>query len=322
MSHIARTHCLKLAGLLVALAACTEVPRVSSDDAAVTDAGRPPESGAQEDAEAGTARDAAAPPDGGTVDAGRAFDENGLRALLDANKPGSAHEALPHGVPNSYDWYGSSRADPARGDARLTRLNWWGQVFADASGVRAANTRVAVREGVVLLLFAGETAWQVGQKDNTLAGGSWSEDFQRYPCGTFDIRTELEASRSFVPDADCAAHFWPDVAHVDIGTRQLRAVVSIAHTRLVLGDPSGADDRASSRYLIGLGVDWRDPVGGCPANAAGVPICSGAGVGRMIRPTSAWRAAVFSTMTTADLAALPLPPIAFFQHPDGTWPPP
>jgi hypothetical protein len=275
------------------------------------------------DADSGSAGDAAPPPDGGTTpDTGRTFDEVGLRALLSANGPGASHEALPHGVPNSYDWYASSRADPARSDPRLTRLNWWGQVFADTSGVRAANTRVAVRDGVVLLLFAGESSWQVGQRSDTLAGGSWSEDFQRYPCGTFDLRAEPDASRSFVPDLDCAAHFWPDVAHVDIGTRQLQAVVSVAHTRLVLGAPAGPDDRADSHYLIGLGVDWRDPVGGCPQNAAGVPICSGAGVGRMIRPTTAWRAAVFSTMTAADLATLPLPPIAFFQHPDGTWPPP
>lgn len=314
------------------LASCGDAPPTAAEDAGLVDA-RSPSMDVGLDAELADAPpgedasgsdalgDVSSLPDSPS-DVGRTFDDAALRALLAANQPGTEHEALPHGVPDSYDWYARSRADPSRSDVRLTSLNWWAQVYADTSGIRPANTRVAVRGGVVLLLFEGESTWQEGQRTDVLAGGSWSEDFQSYPCGTFDMRTEPDMSRSFVPDANCAAHFWPDVAHVDIGTRPLRAVVSVAHTRLVLDDAGTADDRAASRYLIGLGVDWRDPVGGCPTNAAGVPICSGAGVGRMIQPTTAWRAVVFSTMTDADLASLPPPPIAYFQHPDGSWPGP
>jgi hypothetical protein len=195
----------------------------------------------------------------------------------------------------------------------LTSLNWWAQVFVDSSGTRPPNTRVALRGGVVLLLFENETTWQAGQRSDVLEGGSWSEDFQRYPCGMFDMRTEPDMSRSFVPAATCVAHFWPDVAHVDIMTRPLRAVVAVAHVRLVLGDSAGPDDRAQARYLAGLGVDWRDPIGGCPTNDAGVAICSGAGVGRMVLAPTQWRPVVFSTMTSSDLATLPLPPIDAFR---------
>ncbi|MBS2011366.1 MAG: hypothetical protein JST00_00530 [Deltaproteobacteria bacterium] len=306
--------------LLALLGACREG---AGNGAAITEGDAGPDAASSDASsilDAGAAEDAPSAEGGPTTDAAAVFDAAALRALLAANKPGAAHEALPHGVPSSYDWYAVSRADPSRSDPRLSRLNWWGQVFTDSTGLRAANTRVAVREGVVLLLFEGESTWQIGQRENALAGGSWSEDFQTYPCGSFDMRVEADTSRSFVPDTDCAAHFWPDVAHVDIGARALRAVVAVAHARLVLAEPSGPDDRASSRYLLGLGVDWRDPVGGCPPNDAGVPICSGAGVGRMVLPSAAWRAVVFSTMTDADLASLPLPPLAFFRHPDGTWP--
>jgi hypothetical protein len=332
--------CVALLHVALPLLACEE-PAAPRDAGAGSglDAGERPDAGeapdAGDEADAGDPPDAGAPPDGGgQADAGArpdgggapldggldasipmdaGFGEAELRALLAAFQPGALHEALPHGVPNSYDWYDRSRADPMRGDLRLTSLNWWAQVFADSSGTRPPNTRVAVKGGVVLLLFENETTWQVGQRSDVLEGGSWSEDFQSYPCGTFNMRTEPDMSRSFVPDPGCASHFWPNVAHVDIGTRQLRAVVAVAHARLVLGDPVGVDDRAQARYLVGLGVDWRDPVGGCPTNDAGVAICSGAGVGRMARPTTQWRAVVFSTMTSSDLASLPLPPIDHFR---------
>lgn len=306
-------------GVMLAIGGCS--PRAIPEPPAASDAGTADVASAPPGPPAAPTHPSALP-DAGSVDAAKTFGESELRGLLASNAPGTAHEAFPHGVPTSYDWYARSRANPTRTDPRLTRLNWWGQVFTDTTGERGDNARVAVREGVVLLLFAGESTWVPGQRTNLLAGGSWSEDFQSHPCGVFDVRAEPDASRSFVPDVGCAAHFWPDVAHIDIGTRALRAVVSVAHVRLVAGDPADTDDLSASRYLVGLGVDWRDPVSGCPANDAGVPICSGAGVGRMIRPTPGWRAVVFSTMTNDDLASLPLPPIAFFQHPDGGWPSP
>jgi hypothetical protein len=99
--------------------------------------------------------------------------------------------------------------------------------------------------------------------------------------------------------------------------------MSILHTRLVLANPSGDDDRGRSTYLLGIGADWRKPDGSCPirhSDKGDVPQCTGVGHGREIRPTTSWRVVVFHTMTPAELATLPVPPASIFRMPDGAYP--
>src|SRR5205823_2938471 len=99
-----------------------------------------------------------------------------------------------------------------------------------------------------------------------------------------------------------------------------RAAIMIGATRLILADPSGADDRSSSHFIISVGSDWRSPDGGCPTNEFGELVCSGLGGGKFIYPQNSWRAVVGSTMYQADLDALPMPPAEAFVLPDGTYP--
>jgi len=243
-----------------------------------------------------------------------------LQDFLETFTPGTVHEAIPHGVPTGYDWYsksGNATLVPSNGE---TVANWWGQIYVDESGVIAPNVRVAVQGVTFLALYADSDAWVMVQTDPVFGGGAWAEDFHSNCDGTaYDVRDEGDGS-SWVTAPGCNAHYWPNVGQSEIDESQLRAVVVVGFTRLVLEDPKGQDQRASAAYINGLGADWRIPGGGCPTPPdSDVVVCNGIGGGKFIRVTSEWRTMLMQSMSPDELKALPLPPLAVFQQPDGLY---
>ncbi len=262
----------------------------------------------------GTTAAEASDPGGSGAGAGSAgnFD---VKSYLRKWTPGTPGEALPHGVPRGYDWAARSiGGTPSRPGTATTHMNAWGQVYVDTSNAHAANTRVAVKNVKLLALFPQKTAWKTLEATDDIGGGVWTEDFTGTCSGNIDIKSEPDGSRSLVPHDGCNAHYWPQVSFVSIPVVPL-AVISIAHTRLVLANTTQADDRDGAAYLIGAGADWRAQDGSCPNDT-----CTGVGVGRFIRPKKAWRAVVLSTLSSTDIDKLPPPPIDVFKLPDGTWP--
>ncbi len=252
---------------------------------------------------------------GGTAGGAASGGNFDVKSYLRKWTPGTKGEALPHGVPQGYDWAVQSIGDtPSRPSPETTHMNAWGQVYADTSNTHAANTRVAVKNTKLLALFPQKTAWEMLEATDDLGGGVWSEDFSAKCAGNIDMKTEPDGSRSLVPHDSCNAHYWPNLSFVAVPIVP-RAVISIAHTRLVLADAAQADDRDTSAYLIGAGADWRAQDGSCPND-----ICTGVGVGRFIRAKKAWRAVVLSTLSSAEIDTLPMPPVDVFKLPDGTWP--
>ncbi len=252
--------------------------------------------------------------------AATAFDPRGFLADF---VPSSPHEAVPHGVPSGYSWHDRAiviaGTTPPRADT--THMNWWGEVYVDISQQRAPNTRVAISGGKLLVLYDGAADWEIAQDTAGLGGGAWTEDFHK-KVADIDMRVEDDRSRSVVPRRDENAHFWPDTGFYKVA-RPVRAVMSIAYTRLTLAAARGPDDRATSPYLIALGADWRTPTGECPivrTDRGDVPICTGIGHGKYIRPTPAWRTVVFHTMSAPELGELPMPSAILFRMPDGTYP--
>ena len=236
--------------------------------------------------------------------------------LLQAVAPGTAHEAIPHGVPAGYDWRNRSTSTGARPPAPSSDyVNLWGQVYVGAANVRPANTRVAISGCELWQLPASGTWTRVqGGPTSRIEGGAWSEDFTRSG-GPFSLRDEADGSQSTVTADGYNSHFWTRDGLVDLGSTS-QAVAVACSTRLVLADPGGVDDRASSSYLVSVGADWRESDYGCPRVGA-VDVCSALGTGRMIRATNAWRRVVF---TTSDLSGLTTPlPAEALRNPDGTF---
>jgi hypothetical protein len=249
-----------------------------------------------------------------------AFDSRSFLARFVAGAP---HDGSLHGVPGAYDWSTHSLVHAGTNPPRpeTTHMDWWGEIYVDSSDYHAPNTRVALANGKLLVLYEGATTWRIVQDTRVIEGGAWTEDFKRQD-QPIDMRVEPGGSRSIVPHEGHNAHFWPKVGFYKVEGR-LRAVMSIVHTRLILADAKRADDRESSKYLIGLGADWRKPDGSCPirhTDKGDLPECTGVGHGKETRPTTSWRVVVFHTMSEADLATLPMPPESVFRMPDGTFP--
>jgi hypothetical protein len=237
-----------------------------------------------------------------------------VKDFLMRHTPGSNGEDFPHGVPSAYSWYAvATGGTPSRPVPENTHMNAWGQIYVNPSNVRAANTRVAIKTTTLLALMPDSTEWQLLQRTDDVGGGGWKEDFSGV-CGDIVIETEVDGSRSFVTTDGCNAHYWPELPFVAIPVVP-RAVVSIAHTRLVLADAGAPDDRAQSTYLVGVGADWRKPDGSCPND-----ICTSVGISKFIKATNSWRAVVMSTLSPSELDTLPLPPADHFRLPDGTFP--
>jgi hypothetical protein len=230
---------------------------------------------------------------------------------------GTASEARPHGVPTSWDWGGNAIVrglTPPTTDSRF--VNLWGQVYTDAANTHPANTRVNLAGCELWRLPATGTTWEriQGGPTSSIDGGAWAEDYSRND-GAFDLRREPDGTQSTVPANGYNSHFWTTAALADPGTTS-RAFIAACSARLTLANPSGTDDRASSGYVVSLGIDWRKSDYGCPV-VNGITVCNGLGVGRFVRVTTEWRRVLFSTVPAG--SSLPAPPQELFRNPDGSY---
>jgi hypothetical protein len=240
-----------------------------------------------------------------------------VRAFLCDYRPGADHEDYPHGVPTNWDWPNSAVApsNPEPPDQDTRYMNWWGEIYVNYSNVRPANTRVALKNGQLWVLPQDSDTWVNLQRTDDIRGGAWLENYSNSD-QAIDMKVEPDGSRSMVTTEGHNAHFWPNLGFTGIPSAGIRAVLSLAHTRLILDDSTKTDDRDQSAYIIALGADWRKLDGSCPNN-----ICTGAGHGRYIKPANQWRAVLMNTMNYEQLQAFPMPPDSIFVLPDGSYPP-
>jgi hypothetical protein len=235
-------------------------------------------------------------------------------AVLAAAAPGTAHEAIPHGVPEDYDWQPRATGGMPRPPSNDSRyVNLWGHLYADESNVRPANTRVSIAACELWRLPASE-GWQrvQGGPSSRIEGGAWSEDYTD-DGGPFSLRNESVGQSTVTADG-YNSHFWTRDPLFDSGTGN-RAFVGACSARLVLADPGGVDDRGESRYVVGVGVDWRESDYGCPS-VDGTTVCTSLGVGRFYRVTNEWRRVIFTTSDVTE--GLPGLPAEALRNPDET----
>jgi hypothetical protein len=68
---------------------------------------------------------------------------NSVEQILDNMK--LCHEAIPHGVPSSFDWRKCPRVDYGNNPGEMTAMIPWGQVYEEIGGSKSSNTRVQIR---------------------------------------------------------------------------------------------------------------------------------------------------------------------------------
>lgn len=206
---------------------------------------------------AATTPDSAAGPsvavvDTGDGDAGGAL--NSVETIIaDMEK---AHEGRPHGVPESLDWVDEPRVNMGNDPGDFRAFTTWGQVYEDAEGNPAENTRVELRGMKAYVFSQQDRQWHLLQDAERIEGAAYVEDFaddEHKPADTLytddgTVTVKLEEGYNF--------HYWPASGRVRIDTLDIGGIFTTCQARLVIGDPNGPDDRDEARYLVGMGADY------------------------------------------------------------------
>lgn len=217
------------------------------------------------------------------------------------------HEGFPHGVPAYYDWY----AAPRTGWGNTPFSEWhamtaWGQLYEDAKGNPATNTRVQIKDIYAWYLSKKDLNWHLWQFAKLPDGSAFAEDFGGNYSKPADIRNESSGGISVTAGDGFNFHYWPSSGRALIADNSdIKGVFTTCKTRLIINDIHQPDDRATARYLLGMGADyWRDQTAGWSADWSNN---GDIGIGRFNYVTIDWRSVNMTTITSEELLQYPPP---------------
>jgi hypothetical protein len=231
------------------------------------------------------------PPPTGTI--------NTVQTILDDMR--LAPEGYPHGVPSSWDWYQGAVVDAGNNPGKYAAVNGWGQVYTEASGNPATNTRVQVRDIRAFMLSKRTNTWRQLQYSHAVDGEAFYEDFRNDYSKPGDVRTESDGSTSVKLFPGFNFHFWPQGTLGAIDPTDVGAIFVTFQARLVVDDPAKPDDRSIAKLIANCGQDYYMPEGTTPMTWID------GGVSRFKYVTSNWRAYNYTTGTSTQLNAYPPP---------------
>jgi hypothetical protein len=224
-----------------------------------------------------------------------------------ANDMQGKNEGFPHGVPLSYDWANGPVLTMGNNSNGWQAITAWGVVYEAAEGNPAKNTRVNIRDIQTYFLQKSTGKWLLLQNTSSPDGAAYLEDYSGDSNKPADIRHESDGSISVTAGGGYNFHFYPS-DRASINPNDIGGIVVVLQERLIVGDPSKADDRSSARYLGGAGADYYPALtGGWPGNLDFNP---GVGGGKMKYVQSEWRSFAMTTLTESQLQSNP-PPVNF-----------
>lgn len=209
----------------------------------------------------------------------------------------SGNEGTPHG---------SSYSGPVKTSlpSGTQALEWWSNLYVDASGNPATNTRVAVKNVQMWWFNTALGQWVNGfGPTNVFDGGNYLENLSGTQLSPISFSTESDGSRAYGTTQGQVAHSFTPYPRVSIDPTTYGGMVVIAEAKLVLINPTGTDDRASAKLLYDVGAD---PYASTTNGVATPPATLASG--RMKYVTTNWRSFAATDMTQAALEATP-PPI-------------
>jgi hypothetical protein len=215
------------------------------------------------------------------------------------------HEGRPHGVPASYDWAkGPKMALGNHPPAGWHAMTAWGQLYEDAKGNPARNTRVEIRNMRTYVLSRRDGRWRSVQSSKEVTGGAYREDFVDDINKKPDLRHEPDGGVSVTAGGGYNFHFWPPDGRAKIDPADIGGVFVTVEARLVVDNPSKPDDRSRARYLLSVGADyWVNR----HANWDHFKTNDAVGVGRFKYVTERWQAFNFTTLKAHELRQNPPP---------------
>lgn len=168
------------------------------------------------------------------------------------------HEGRPHGVPASYDWAEGPRMGKGNDPGEWRAIIAWGQIYEDAKGSTATNTRVQLKNIKTYVLSKQTGTWQLLQATEDVQGAAYREDFEDDISKEADIRSEAEGI-SVKLESNYNFHYWPSTGRAEVDPNDIAGVFTTMQARLIVDDPDKPDDRSEARYLLSMGADyWLD----------------------------------------------------------------
>jgi hypothetical protein len=228
---------------------------------------------------------------------------NSLETILsDMTQP---HEGRPHGVPLSYDWALRPRLGLGNDPGQFRAMTAWGQVYADAEGSPARNTRIHLRNIQAWYLGKRDGRWHLWQFSQVVDGAAYREDFVDDLNKPADVRHEKDGGLSVRLEEGYNYHFWPAGGRAVIDPLDIAGVFTTVQARLLVDDPDKPDDRPQARYLLSMGADyWLDLSAQWDQWKTNGDIA----IGRFRYLTGDWQAFNMTTLSAGELRRNP-PPI-------------
>jgi len=216
-----------------------------------------------------------------------------------------SNEGHPHGVPLSWDWANGPATEEGNNSEGQQAMTAWGVVYEASQGNPASNTRVNIRNVQTWFLSKSKGTWTMLQNTSNPDGEAYVEDFSNDSNKSADVRREPDGTISVTAGGGYNFHFYPS-PRASINQNDIGGIVTIFEARLIVGDPSRADDRSTANYLAGAGGDYYPSLtGSWPGNTSYNP---GIAIGKEKYVKTYWRSFAMSTVPASQLTQNP-PPI-------------
>jgi len=214
------------------------------------------------------------------------------------------HEGRPHGVPLNYDWAVGPRVGMGNDPGAFRAMTAWGQIYEDASGNPASNSRVQIAGMAAYLLGKKDGKWHVLQLSRKVEGAAYREDFAGDVNKPPDVRQEPDTTVSVTAGGGFNYHFWPSTGRASIDPDDVGGIFTTVRARLILDDSTGNDDRATARYLLSMGGDYWLSLS---AQWDNFRTNGDIGIGRFKYVRTEWRAFNMTSLPAAELRRNPPP---------------
>lgn len=239
------------------------------------------------------------------------------QAVADEFSSGSTlatNEGHPHGVPSTWDFYsrafvgdGNNPCNSVTPCNTTMAMTLWGIVYADANGNPATNTRVEVKACKSYWYSSTTQAWTSNGAYDQPQFGDYQEDYGvnsgDFSEHTSNTRSEGDGGISVKPASGLVSHFYAPFPRMTFPKAQFAGLVNVCQMRLVVDNGAGTDDRPSAKLLGGVGGDFYPS-----ASGSGIDNNPGIGGGRLKYISTSWRSFAVSTLTYAQIKALPSQP--------------
>ena len=214
------------------------------------------------------------------------------------------HEGHPHGVPLSWDWAQKPRLGKGNNPGSYKAMTAWGQLYEDAYGNPAKNTRVHIRDIKAYMLSKKDGQWHLLQKSQLVYGAAFREDFAYNYSKTPDFRMENDGSISVKAGNGYNVHFWAYTGRALIEPDDIAGIFTTVQARLIVDNPDYPDDRLQARYLLDMGGDyWLN----LDSNWGFLTTNQDIGIGRFRYVTTDWKSFNMHTLSEAQILTNPPP---------------